>query len=1154
MLRDATSAGRNQCNRAQLLMRSALVLRPWRTRSSLALSALLLLGSPMGLCAAASPLPLVLIPGSIKKIPAAAAAFNQARVVRNNLTADEEAAPMQVEVALKMRNFTELQARVARGEIISREEMAGKYFPLAADYEATADWLTAQGLEVTCDNTMRLSLFARGTVRQIKQAFQVNFARVVSEGVEYSSAITDPSLPATLTPSLLGVNGLQPHIRAHKFAYKDSLTTPYARPYLPSEILHAYNADITSLTGAGQTIAIVIDVFPISTDLATFWSQCGINRSLGSIAEIPVGNTTPPSSSSSGYDGTEATIDTEITSSLAPAAQIRIYAGGSLETSVTNLAYQQIYNDLPSLPGMRVVSISFGTAENQMPTSAWQTTDQYFASLASSGVTICVASGDSGSNPDYTSVSYNSANPTQPVYPASDPFVTGVGGTSLTLGVNGTVTSEVGWSLNGGTVASGGGISSLFACPAWQVGTGIPTNPSGRLVPDVASNGDPNTGFYIYYEGQGSEDAGTSASAPTWAAFCTLLNQVRATLGLAPLGLLGPKVYPLLGTKSFRDITSGNNGAYNAGPGYDLVTGIGVPVVSSLVSALGTGSPPPTITAQPASVTIAPGNNATFSVTVSANPAPTYQWSVLQPGSSWSYLSDNSTYSGSTTATLTVNAVTPAMSGNLYMCLISNINGPVLSAPAALVVATPLWLETFAGEAGNNGSTDGTGNAVRFKAPGDVATDYTGNIYVVDTDNHTIRKITPNGTVTTLAGLAGVSGSTDGLGSAARFNNPSGIVVDIYENIFVADTDNHTIRAITQAGNVTTVAGLAGSSGSADGAGSSARFNHPSGIAVDAEDNLYVADTGNNTIRMITSGTVTTLAGTAGTIGSTDGAEGLFSSPEGIAVTFGGGVYVADTNNHTIRSISTIPAVTTTTLAGLAQNSGSSDGPGTMARFQYPAGIAVDEAGNVYVADTDNHTVRLISSTGVVGTIAGLAGSSGSTDGLGTAARLFYPTGIAVDESGNVYVADTSNDTIRKGQLPTVPLILTEPQAQIVTAGATVTFSVTANGAPPPTYQWFKAGQPINGATSAILTLSNVQASDAATYTVVVTNFQGSVTSSPAFLVVNAPIPAMTTASSSTGGSSSRGGGGGAPSWWFYGALSLLVAIRQWKIRARQLG
>jgi hypothetical protein len=336
------------------------------------------------------------------------------------------------------------------------------------------------------------------------------------------------------------------------------------------------------------------------------------------------------------------------------------------------------------------------------------------------------------------------------------------------------------------------------------------------------------------------------------------------------------------------------------------------------------------------------------------------------------------------------------------------------------------------------------------------------------------------------------------------------------------------------------VAGLAGTSGSADGSGGNARFNFPSGVSVDSAGNLYVADTNNFTIRKITpTGMVSTVAGLAGSSGISDGAGSAarLSSPEGVTVDGSGNLYVADTDNHTIRKIT--PAGVVTTLAGLAGTSGGGDGGGSVARFQYPSDLAMDSAGNLYVADTDNHTIRKITPAGLVGTVAGLAGTSGSTDGVGSAARLFYPTGAAIDGSGNVYVADASNHTIRKGMIVSAPRIQTQPQSQTVSTGANVTFSVTATGVPAPTYQWIK-NAPISGAAGNTYTLSNVQTADNGTYTVTVTNIVGSVTSDPATLTVTGG-----TTSSNAGSGGGGGGGGGAPSLWFYGALSLLVALRK---------
>jgi sugar lactone lactonase YvrE len=352
---------------------------------------------------------------------------------------------------------------------------------------------------------------------------------------------------------------------------------------------------------------------------------------------------------------------------------------------------------------------------------------------------------------------------------------------------------------------------------------------------------------------------------------------------------------------------------------------------------------------------------------------------------------------------------------------------------------------TVAGNAGY-GNTDGMGTAARFWHPNGVAVDNDGNVYVTDTSNYTIRKVTPAGVVTTLAGLAGFSGSVDGTANDARFNNLSGVAVDSIGNIYVAD--NHTIRKITPTGVVTTLAGLAGSPGSADDMGSAARFNNPSGVAVDSAGNVYVADSVNNTIRKVTAvGMVTTLAGNptitnefglpAGGYTNAAGSDARFKGPRGVAVDRAGNVYVADTYNHTIRKVT--PAGVVTTLSGLAGNAGGADGT-SAAQFNYPSGLAADTTGNVYVADRDNHTIRKVTPAGMVTTLAGLADffNPGSTDGTGNAARFYYPTGVAVDTAGNVYVADSANNTIR---------IVTQTRAVTTLAGLAGSFgSVDGTG------------------------------------------------------------------------------------------------------------
>jgi hypothetical protein len=327
--------------------------------------------------------------------------------------------------------------------------------------------------------------------------------------------------------------------------------------------------------------------------------------------------------------------------------------------------------------------------------------------------------------------------------------------------------------------------------------------------------------------------------------------------------------------------------------------------------------------------------------------------------------------------------------------------------------------------------------------------DRAGNLYVADTYNFTIRKITSAGVVSTLAGLPGNPGWNDGTGDNAQFYYPQGIAVDSAGNLYVADSFNHTIRKVTAAGVVSTFAGSAGSFGTNDGVGNNARFLYPEGIAVDSAGNLYVAEMGNSTIRKITAaGMVSTVAGLARSFGTNDGvgSSARFYFPGGIAADRAGNLYVADTGNHTIRKITSAGVVST--LAGLPGNPGWNDGTGDNAQFYYPQGIAADCAGNLYVADSENFTIRKITSDGVVSTLAGSAGNFGSSDGTGGAVRFVNPFGIAVDSEGNLYVADTFNNTIRKGAFrqytPINPVPYTQPP---MNGQLTVTlFPTNANG------------------------------------------------------------------------------------------------------------
>ena len=449
----------------------------------------------------------------------------------------------------------------------------------------------------------------------------------------------------------------------------------------------------------------------------------------------------------------------------------------------------------------------------------------------------------------------------------------------------------------------------------------------------------------------------------------------------------------------------------------------------------------------------------------------------------------------------------------------------------AVLSGQPLAVTTFAGQPGARGSGDGPGAAARFFGPSGIVADGAGGFYVADALNNTIRRVTAAGVVTTVAGgnineITNLPerGYADGTGRNALFSTGFSVTagadgplivanygaltmaVDGAGSLYVADTLNHVIRKITAAGVVSTLAGAAGSSGSVDGAGAAARFSSPCGVALDRSGNIYVADAGNNTIRKITSaGVVSTFAGRDGAnAGSADGsgADARFNNPSGVAADAAGNLYVADTNSHAIRKIS--PTGTVSTLAGNAGARGSSDGLGAGARFSGPTGISVDSSGTLYVADTGNATIRKISAGGAVSTLAGLAGVAGSAEGTGNAVRFTTPSGVAVDSAGNVFVADSGNNAIRKGVVATAAAVTiqTQPKSQYVNVGKGVLLTVAATSASAPTFQWRKNNVNVAGATTATYTIASAQFADAASYAVVVTNGNVSVTSSTAVLQV----------------------------------------------------
>lgn len=377
--------------------------------------------------------------------------------------------------------------------------------------------------------------------------------------------------------------------------------------------------------------------------------------------------------------------------------------------------------------------------------------------------------------------------------------------------------------------------------------------------------------------------------------------------------------------------------------------------------------------------------------------------------------------------------------GNIY----------VADAKAIRKISPAGIVTTLAGKADAAGNVDGTGDQARFRSPYRIAVDAAGNLFVTDVD--AIRRITPSGTVTTVA-------RTDRrlIPALQMLNTVRGIAVDRSGNLYVVDAFDQnsardisyassSIRKIAPNGVVTTLAGVdgtvprtEGAIGSRDGSGTDARFNSPDGITIDADGNLFVSDMGNRTIRKVTpAGDVTTVAGSPGLSGSADGngAAARFLAPMGITSGPDGNIYLADSFSNTIRQVAANGDVIT--VAGKPASYGYRDGNSTSALFWNPAGIAGDGLGNMFIADRNNHSIRRVSAAGEVTTIAGMAGQPGAVNGTGADARFLSPSDVAVDSTGNLYVADTGNSLIRK-ITPTgaVTTVLTQYRATAIAVDA----------------------------------------------------------------------------------------------------------------------
>jgi len=380
---------------------------------------------------------------------------------------------------------------------------------------------------------------------------------------------------------------------------------------------------------------------------------------------------------------------------------------------------------------------------------------------------------------------------------------------------------------------------------------------------------------------------------------------------------------------------------------------------------------------------------------------------------------------------------------------------------------------TVAGIVDSTGNNNGPVYDATFNNPHGIAVGIDGNVYTADRYSHTIRKITPTGIVSTLAGINGVSGSLDGPSTVATFNEPWGLCVDDTGNVLVADTRNNKIRKITPAGIVSTIAGN-GNFGVADGPALFASFGNPTGIECDSLGNLFIADHLTHIIRKIDpAGNVTRLAGIPYVTGSVNGpgATATFNRPYGLTLDNQGNVIIADEWNHKIRKIAPTGHVSTISGSGLL---GNDNGTANSATFNYPWDVTVDEFDNIFVADGYNYTIRRVLPSGYTTTYAGTPLNSGAVDGLGPAASFNGATAIAINPTTQeLYVGDAYNELVRKivnlnqGNAPVIAVAINGsgpiPGTDPVMLCPSETAVLSSNS--PTDNQWYLNGAAIVGAT-----------------------------------------------------------------------------------------
>jgi len=500
----------------------------------------------------------------------------------------------QIEVSVLLRrgskpgefpSAAETGARLPRQrKYLSREEFARVHGASAADVEKIRAFAAQYSLKVVSEDRASRTVKLSGTVQSFNDAFGVNLRRCQHSSGEFRCRTGKLTIPTDLESIVEGVFGLdnRPQAKAH-FRLRKRNPAASAQSsdvsYSPLQVAKAYDFPSgSSATGAGQCIGVIeLGGGYNSADLDSFFKNLGIATPKVTAVSVD-GGTNSPTNDPSGPDG-EVELDIEVAGAIAPAAQIAAYFAPNTDQGFIDAVTTAVH-DATLKPS--VVSISWGGPENSWTEQSRDALNSACQDASTMGVTILTASGDDGSSDGSTDGS------PEVDFPSASPYVLACGGTKLTI--SGTaIRSEQAWNeLSVDEGATGGGVSEVFALPSYQQGANVPAAPSGfvgRGVPDVAGDADPETGYNVVVDGQQTVIGGTSAVAPLWAGLLALINQSLGT----NVGYINPLLYTGKVEPAFHDITSGSNGNYSAGPGWDACTGLGSPDGAALLTALGGG-------------------------------------------------------------------------------------------------------------------------------------------------------------------------------------------------------------------------------------------------------------------------------------------------------------------------------------------------------------------------------------------------------------------------------------------------------------------------------------------------------------------------------------------------------------------------------------